>query len=457
MKTIIIKLLIVAIPLLLISCDEFTDVDLPQSQLAGEAVFQNTATANSALADLYARLREEGFISGAISGGTLLMANYSDDMDCYGSDLEFEQFSNHTLLPSNSILSRLWNNGYAHIYAANTLIEGVQNSTAITGEARERLIGEALFIRAYIHFYLTNLFGDVPYVTTTDYNINKSIGKTPQSQVYTLILGDLTQAELLLPVTYPTDSRVRVNKGVVIAFLSRVHLFAGNWSDAENYATATINNPDYIWEPNPASVFLKDCPAIIWSLHPGVAGQNTKDARTFAITDGPPIKPTLSNSLYNSFESGDIRKTLWIKTVTDGTNNYYQAYKYKQESTTASSEEYTILFRLEEQYLIRAEARAHIGNISGGQADLNRTRNRAGLPNTTATSQTELLSAILNERRFELFTEQSHRWLDLKRTGTATAALAGIKPGWSDTDVLLPIPAQELILNSNLLPQNPGY
>lgn len=458
MKNKIIKLIIAAaIPIFLFSCEEFTEVDLPKSQLTGEAVFQNTATANAALADLYARLRESGFVSGKSLNGTVLMANYADDLDFYGNDNDSEQFNVHTISPANSLLSQLWNNGYSQIYAANALIDGVRNSTAITGEAHDRFIGEALFIRAYLHFYMTNLFGSIPYITTTDYKVNASIDKTAQSEVYNLILGDLAQAESLLPLAYPTAERVRINKGVVIAFQSRVHVYAGNWTEAEASATETINNPDYVWQPDPALVFLKDSPAIIWSFHPGISGLNTNDARTFALSDGPPIKPALSNNLYNAFEVGDLRKTLWIKTVTDGAESYYQAFKYKQESITAVSEEYTILFRLEEQYLIRSEARAHLGNIAGAQADLNMTRNRAGLPNTTAANETQLLAAVLNERRFEFFTEQSHRWFDLRRTGNAATALAGIKPGWSDTDELLPIPSIELTLNSNLLPQNPGY
>ena len=458
MKTTIIKFILAAvIPLFIFSCEEFTEVDLPQSQLAGEAVFQNTDTANAALADLYARMRESGVVSGTAFGGTALLANYSDDLDFYGGELEIEQFNKHFLIPSNLMLSEIWNSSYAQIYAANSIIEGVQNSTAITGESSEHLIGEAVFIRAYIHFYLTNLFGDVPYITTTDYNVNASIPKTPQTQIYSRILGDLAQAESLLPLAYPTGARVRANKGVAIAFQARVHLYAGNWTEAENRSSATIDNPDYVWEPNPEAVFLKDSPSIIWSFHPGIAGLNTNDAGTFATFDGPPFKPTLSNDLYNAFEPGDLRKTLWIKTVTDGTDFYYQAFKYKQEAPTADSEEYTILLRLEEQYLIRAEARAHLGNISGAQSDLNRSRNRAGLPNTTAGNESQLLAAILNERRFEFFTEQGHRWLDLKRTGNAATVLSALKPGWNDTDILWPLPAGELILNDNLLPQNPGY
>lgn len=458
MKTKLLRFIIAAAILtLLFSCEEFTEVNLPESQLTSETVFKDVSTANAALADLYARLRESGLVSGAGNAGTVLMANYSDDMDYYGSGKDTEQFNKHLLLSSNSSLSQLWNDSYAQLYAANSLIEGVGNSTEITGESYDRLIGEALFIRAYIHFYLTNLFGEVPYVTSTDYRINKSITKLSTSQVYALLLADLSQAELLLPETYPTMDRVRINKGVLIAFMARVHLYAGNWSDAEHYATATIDNEDYIWQPDLGAAFLKDSSSIIWALHPGVAGLNTKDAVSFAIYDGLPFKPTLSNNLYNSFETGDLRKIMWIKTVSDGTQNYHQAFKYQQELYTSSFVEYSILFRLEEQYLIRAEARAHLGNLPAAQGDLNMTRNRAELPDTAAANKSELLEAILNERRFEFFTEQSHRWLDLRRTGNASIVLAPLKAGWRDTDVLLPIPANELILNSNLQPQNPGY
>ena len=115
------------------------------------------------------------------------------------------------------------------------------------------------------------------------------------------------------------------------------------------------------------------------------------------------------------------------------------------------------MLRLAEQYLIRAEARARQGNIPGAQQDLNSIRNRAGLPNTTTSGPTEILEAIMEERQRELFTEGGHRWLDLKRTGRTTEVLAPLKPLWDPTDVLWPIPEDEIFNNSNLLPQNPGY
>jgi hypothetical protein len=156
-------------------------------------------------------------------------------------------------------------------------------------------------------------------------------------------------------------------------------------------------------------------------------------------------------------EDGDLRRTKWVGEVSDGTQTWYFPFKYKQQFNTGTSLEYSKVFRLAEQYLIRAEARAMTGNISGAQQDLNSVRNRAGLESTTASTSEQLRDAIISERRFELFTEFGHRWFDLRRTGTAEVVLAPIKPGWRNTDLLLPIPESELLANPNLNPQNPGY
>ena len=96
-------------------------------------------------------------------------------------------------------------------------------------------------------------------------------------------------------------------------------------------------------------------------------------------------------------------------------------------------------------------------DITNGLQDLNVIRNRARLPDITAVSQEALLQSILKERRVELFTEGGHRWFDLKRTGEAQSVLQPLKPGWQNTQLLIPLPETELILNTNLKPQNPGY
>ena len=108
-------------------------------------------------------------------------------------------------------------------------------------------------------------------------------------------------------------------------------------------------------------------------------------------------------------------------------------------------------------YLIRAEARARLGELTNAKTDLDAVRSLAGLAATTAATQQDLLTAILNERRVELFTEFGHRFFDLKRFGQLDNTLPVLKPDWSTNEALLPLPESELLLNPNLAPQNPGY
>jgi hypothetical protein len=167
----------------------------------------------------------------------------------------------------------------------------------------------------------------------------------------------------------------------------------------------------------------------------------------------------LTEELLSSFEENDLRYEEWTEPIsdTDNTITFYYPHKYKADYNETESLEYSILFRLAEQYLIRAEARAHLGNLIGAANDLNLIRERAGLAATQANTQTELLEAIQKERQLELFTEQGHRWFDLKRTGNSGTILNDIKPNWNETNLLLPIPESQLELNPNLLPQNAGY
>jgi hypothetical protein len=160
--------------------------------------------------------------------------------------------------------------------------------------------------------------------------------------------------------------------------------------------------------------------------------------------------------LLSAFETGDQRKVAWTKTVTISGVPYTYPYKYKIGNNATSITENNILLRFSEQYLIWAEARAQLGNLSGAINDLNIIRTRAGLANTPAVSQADILKAIQVERRVELFTELGFRWFDLKRWGIAAQVLAPLKPDWQETDLLYPIPLSQIDYNP-FLTQNPGY
>ena len=450
---------VIGLILMVCSCDSFVDVGLPSSQLTSPIVFEEPATANAAMTDIYAKLRDDGLLTGNGSGVNVALGAYADELDYYGITIGGTQFFyNNTLLPTNGTISSWWSASYNQVYAANAVYEGVNASTKLSQGVKDQLMGEALFVRALVHFYLVNLYGDIPYITTTNYQQNQVVHRMPTAEVYTHIITDLETAQSLLPPNYFGGLRVRPNRFVATALLARVYLYHGDFALAANAASAVLNETGmYNLDSNLDNTFLKDSQSTLWQLVPQVDGRNTDEGATFIFMAGPPSSVALRNELVNAFEVGDLRKTHWVKSVTNGSATWYHAFKYKEPTFTGTTVEYSIVLRLSEQYLIRAEARAQQGDFIGAKDDLDVIRNLAGLGNTTASTQQELLTAILQERRVEFFTEGGHRFFDLKRAHELDTALPALKPGWSSTDALLPLPESELLLNPNLAPQNPGY
>ncbi|WP_308993904.1 RagB/SusD family nutrient uptake outer membrane protein [Mariniflexile litorale] len=438
-------------------CTDFVEIDPPKNTLISETVFEDVSTVESALASMYFKIREQGMISGKL-GLSALMGIYTDELDYYGSNTNYLQLYNHKLSASNSLLSDWWSHAYNLIYASNAIIKGLENSKTISVEDQAPLKGQALFVRAYMHSLLVNLYGEIPYITTTDYLQNNKVSRLPVTQVYTHSIADLTQAVSLLNVTDVTGIRVVPYQAVAKALLARLYLYTENWKMAEATAGELISA--YKLEPNVKNVFLKNSKETLWQLKPnGVTDRNTYEANQFVIRFIPGQSYALSKALLDTFEPNDLRLLNWTGSTTssNGLTTLHYAHKYKAIFSETASLEYSIIFRLAEQYLIRAEARAHLGAVSGAQEDLNSIRNRAGLGNTTATLTNDLLAAILQERHTELFTEQGHRWFDIKRMGVASLVLSPLKPNWQPTDVLLPIPETEIETNPNLKPQNLGY
>lgn len=452
------KINIILMLVVLTSCEDFVDVPLPSSQLTGEIVFEDHNTATAALVNIYSKLRDTGILSGSLSGSPTELGLYSDELTYYGqAGAAMQATYQNNLLASTASVQQLWNDSFHQIYCANAVIEGVENSSSLELADKETLRGEALFIRALVHFYLANLYGSIPYITTTNHNENRLSSRLDTSIVYELITADLAEAIALLPQDYISAERVRPNKSTAYALLARTYLYMGLWPEASNAASAVINNPEYVWETDLNKIFLKESTTTIWQLKPQFAGNNTQEGSAFIFLNGPPLNTAISAALLNSFEAGDQRKIHWIREVEMGSTVWHHSYKYKEHTTTGTSVEYSILFRLAEQYLIRAEARARQGELISALEDLNLIRITAGLPPTSAQTQSAIIDAVLVERRHELFTEYGHRFFDLKRNGLLDATLLPVKSGWNTTDQLWPIPELELLANPNLLPQNPGY
>ncbi len=438
------------------SCSDFVEAEPPKNLLISETVFNDPATVESALANIYYNMREQGMISGRF-GLTTLMGIYSDELDYYGFDVNSAELYNHNVVALNPIILGWWSNAYNLIYAANDIIVGVENSNSLNTVDKERFKGQALFVRAFMHSLLSNIYGDIPYITSTNYLENNSVERLPVSIVTGNIISDLTKSVTLLENTAIIGERLTPNLSASKALLARMYLYTENWELAEMISSDLINR--HTLESDINGVFLKESPETLWQLKPGDSPRNTHEANELIIQVIPGQQFALSNVLLDAFEPGDLRLNNWTgsTTSTDGTITLHFADKFKATFAETESLEYSIIFRLSEQYLIRAEARVKLGNISGAQQDLNAIRNRAGLTNTTANLMNDLLKAIHQERRVELFAEQGHRWFDLKRTGNANDVLSPIKPNWKETHMLLPIPESELEINPNLLPQNLGY
>jgi starch-binding outer membrane protein, SusD/RagB family len=441
-----------------VSCRKFVQVPAPQTQLVTANVFSNDLTAKSAMNGIYVSMLGYDFASGGVYSVTYNAGLSADEFLNFSTDPDMADLANNTLSPTNGQIAQIWSSAYSDIYGCNAVLAGLSASTGVSSEVKQELIGEAKFVRAFCYFYLVNLFGAVPLDTTTIYQVNAGAPRSSVNKVYSQIVTDLENAQSLLDNDFSVSGgeRIRPNKWAAAALLARVYLFEQDWSDAEAQSTQVINNSSlFSLCRDLDSVFLKNSAEAIWQLCPVSTYLNTNEGSLFILLS-PPSNVSLTQNLLNAFEAGDLRKAHWVGNFPSGVDTFFFPYKYKVEASSTLTE-YSMVLRLAEQFLIRAEARAQQGtNLTGAAADLNMIRSRAGLTPIQNISQDSLLTLVLHERQVELFSEWGHRWLDLSRTGTAQATLSSLKPAWNATDLLYPIPDAE-IQNNPSVTQNPGY
>jgi hypothetical protein len=448
------------------SCN-FLDVGSPPTQVVDTNVYTGDASATAGVLGIYIGLTARGRAVPGIAndaGLSTYLGVAADEL--LFATTAYDSYRLNQISPAGNAPSLVWSQAYTNIFQCNTAVAGLTASSSLTASLKNQLLGEVKFLRAFNYFYLTNLFGDVPLVLSTDYNANSTLARTPKADVYAQVILDLLDAQKLLAPTYPVSTeRTRVNQAAATALLARVYLYQQNWAAAEAQASAVLAQASLYTLPTLNQVFLSNSPEAIWQLrYAGTVSTNTADAGYFvpaSLTVAPTATFQLTNSLVSAFGTPDNRATTWIGTYTVAGTTYRYPFKYQQRIATPNAglaTEYSVVLRLAEQYLIRAEARIRQGKVSDGLADLNAVRSRAGAPAlATGLSQADALLAVENERRLELFTEYGHRWFDLIRTGRVAAVLGPYKGGaWDPNDNLWPIPATQLLANPALT-QNPGY
>jgi len=435
------------------SCDNALDVDLPSNQLSSESVYASEPTAEAAVNGIYQSMVADFFYNRAHT----VLGETADELVPRTGIANI--YSSNEIPETDGTINANWGELYKTIYNANNVIEGLTKSTSINAVKSKQWIAEAKFLRAYSYFYLTNLWGNVPLVLTTDVDVSALLPQSSQETVYAQILLDLTDASKDLPSDYKNydQERIRATKWAAEALLARVNLYLERWNEASNHASAVINETgtfDLITGlTDTNSPFIADNKESILQIPYFNVDYTYEGSSVF--TTGGTLLLRKGNTL---FETGDARKTNWTIDINDRLGVFLgiAPRKYQNDFGDSPSERSTLL-RLAELYLIRAEARVKSNDITGAQQDINAIRNRALLDNTTVTNPNQLLDLIALERQREFFAENGHRWLDLKRTGKLDETLSVLSDKiWKTTDNLYPIP-EPAIRSNPFLNQNSGY
>jgi len=378
-------------------------------------------------------------------------------------------------------INDFWKLNYAGIVQANIVVTKTPLVDA-DEELKNRVVGEALFLRSYYHFVLAQVFGDIPLILEIQPPDEVLVTRTAKSSVLAQIAADCELASLSLPLSYAGSDVGRVTKGAALALAAKAYLYLEDYESVlsrttdirnlgvyalqedyrNNFYDSTQNNSESVWEIQHANLEL------------GVGNQLNQWWLSKKVEDGYGFAE-VSMDFVNAFEPNDPR--LKFSVARHNEEYFGVTYKASYSSTGASPRKYLqhkdevtqksdgginyTAIRYADVLLWEAEALAELGRTGEALVPLEAVRARARaqaadpastLPAITTTDQGELIDLIRHERLVELGFEM-HRFFDLVRWGIAVDVLDGFEVGKHE---VFPIPQTELDLNPNLS-QNPGY
>lgn len=444
------------------ACDKQLENINPQASLDIEAAITNAANSEVALSGAYDIVQSANYYGNQLTYFGDLPADNTFQSGTFPSLFEMD---NNALLPNNANVTNAWVSIYNGVNRANNLIEKVPTLTDATLDnvvngvkGRDRILGEALFLRGFHYFTLVRYWGGVPLVLSPTKGISEAsrVSRNTEAEVYAQVIKDLTQAEGLLPVTYANaiELRGRATKATAQALLSRAYLYTKQWKDAADKAALVIANTNYRLLPSYAAIFTtKNTSESVWELQFNPTDQNGVTFHYLAAPQGR-RENAPATALLNAYDPLDQR--LAASVAKTGAAALTQANAYVSKYNRASTQDDPVfLIRIAEVILNRAEALAEQSYPSAeALVLLNQVRARAGLPALTTTELATLANfrlAMEKERQLE-FAFEGHRWSDLRRTGRAAEVLKLTDPN----RLLFPIPERERNANPNIT-QNPGY
>lgn len=460
----IITTLLAGLLLLTGGCSDVLD-QRPQHVIAETNFWKTASDAEAAIIASYDRLQ-------ALSDGNIIAPSLqSDEATSITNNDRYDEFDRNNILADNPRVEQYWERNYSGIHRVNDVLKrvpGIEDATFATVD-RERIVGEAYFLRANFYFNLVRYYGGVPLITEpyTTFKTDFTKERTASDAVYAQLIADLLEAEKRLPQTYPTlfATKGRATLGATKALLARAYLYRKEYQKAADKAAEVLAIPDYslVTTANYPAIFTpsgKNSTEGIFEVQFLSSASEGMDVFRRFLPSAQSTAPANTGGDYwaapteefmNAFEPNDIRKAVNIAVTTRPPfNTAGQPYVAKYRRTTSGDDPNLYIIRLADVILIRAESLNELNQTALAVPLVNQIRNRAGLANTTATTQATLREVIEKERRLE-FAFEGQRWHDLVRTGRAETKLT-----LTANKLIWPIPARERNVNPKLV-QNPGY
>ena len=472
-KKIVLALLLIAS---FASCKKVLDIE-PQFDLDGTTRFKTLDDYDFALVGAYRLFQSTsyyGSTDGRSNAFALLPDVLGDNLNETSESLGNERvFSRWAYAEDEDQIERTWIAAYRIISQANLVTRGIDNFSATNSGGVNRIKGQALAIRAMVHFdvlrYWVNDYDrnsgspGIPYITSFDYEQKPARGTVKQT--YDAIEQDLKTARALLSNTdKPVNAggtRAYVDRTAVDAMLARMYLYSNQLDSAIKYSTLVINAIPLSDINEFPSIWTDASNAeVVWSLVFDAGQGSPAGSVYFPSTDRSSYRP--NQTLVASYDqANDVRFFSYFQVISGRRVLSKYLAKEAQLPNPDGVTNFKV-FRTGEMYLIRAEAYARKGAATEalGLADLNTLRAARIFGYVPVVlSGAALLDAIAMERRKELIGE-GHRWFDLKRTTktvnrancTSFCTLPPTSRAWT-----WPVPQPEIDANPNILPQNPGY
>lgn len=410
-----------------------------------------------------------------------------------GTDgIETQDEANFVTASDNQGVLDLWRGPWPGILRCNIILQKVPEMT-ISETVKNRVLGEAYFLRAHYYFILVRFFGDVPLtLKPVEPGDDLRPFRTPKADVYKQIISDLNQAITLLPPKeqYSGNDVGRASKGSATGMLAKVYLTLGDWQKVvdlcdqvkglgyslnanygDNFSSSTENSNESLFEIQ----YVSDAGMGFWD--------NENQASWLSTFTGPRGSDLVAGGwgwnqptqeFMNSYETGDLRKD--VTAFYDGCPKFdgkdykkswsmtgFNLRKFLVPLSAVSSYDNSPLnfpvLRYADVLLMKAEALNELGRTTEAAAPLNEVRTRAGLGNVTGLAKDAFRAKVLNERRMELAFE-GQRWFDLVRINNGQYGIDFLKSigksNMSSKFLLFPVPQKERDANPNLT-QNTGY